>query len=79
MQSSHAKLYASDCDPGIQSCQPIVCPPITAQDFGLPEGNRMTSDYNSLRVYHKDGTVQTVPDDYVLTLQPILGFLGMEV
>jgi peptidase M23-like protein len=55
-----------NCDPNIQSCQPIVCPPITAQDFGLPEGNRMTSDYNSLRVYHKDGTVQTVPDDYVL-------------
>jgi hypothetical protein len=55
-----------DCDPGIQSCQPIVCPPTTAQDFGLPEGNRMTSDYNALRVYHRDGTVQTVPDDYVL-------------
>ena len=26
----------------------------------------MTSDYNALRVYHRDGTVQTVPDDYVL-------------
>ena len=36
----------------------------TAQDYGLPEGNTQTSVYDGNRVHHKDGSVETVSDDY---------------
>jgi murein DD-endopeptidase MepM/ murein hydrolase activator NlpD len=36
----------------------------TAQDYGLPEGNTQTSTYGGKRVHRKDGSVETVSDDY---------------
>lgn len=44
----------------------LGCLEKTADDFGLPQGNYVTSEYNANRVYRFDGSVQTVPDDYVL-------------
>ena len=38
----------------------------TAQDYGLPEGNTQTSTYDGKRVHHKDGSVETVSDEYQL-------------
>lgn len=44
----------------------LGCLKKSAADYGLPPGNEQTSDYNANRVYRKDGSVETVPDDYVL-------------
>ena len=44
-------------------CQvPPKCPPMDAVGtFGLPAGNKKTSDYNVMRVYLKNGEVHTIP------------------
>lgn len=44
----------------------LGCLEKSADDYGLPAGNVVNSEYNANRVYRKDGSVQTVPDDYVL-------------
>lgn len=44
----------------------LGCLEKSADDFGLPPGNVVNSAYNANRVYRNDGSVQTVPDDYVL-------------
>jgi hypothetical protein len=44
----------------------LGCLDKSADDYGLPAGNVVNSEYNANRVYRKDGSVQTVPDDYVL-------------
>lgn len=56
-------LTESDVDFGLSR---VLCVERSAQEFGLSEGNVVTSEYNALRVYRKDGTIQTVPEDYVL-------------
>jgi Peptidase family M23 len=40
--------------------------PLTAEDFGLPAGNLRAYDYGITKAQRKDGTIASVPPDYVL-------------
>lgn len=44
----------------------VACPSRAAQNYGLPQNNYKTSDYNVWRVYRWDNSVKTVPQDYNL-------------
>jgi hypothetical protein len=56
---------AVDGDVGV-TLRRVASPQLTPTEFGLPEANFRVFGYRVNRVHRKDGTIVTVPEEYVL-------------